>query len=307
MPEQSQNLFDRALLDQRRGRIIGGLADYDFLLQRAAIELDERLDLVLREFPIALDLGAGRGAMATRLAARKDVETVIAADHGAALMRALPLAEVAKLICDEEKLPFGEASLNLVTSILSLHFVNDLPGALIQIRRALKPDGLFMAALPGGQTLIELRTAFMMAEEEILGGVSPRVAPMADVKEYGGLLQRAGFALPVVDSDLVTVTYEHPLKLMHELRCMGASNVLSDRLKKPMSRALLGRVIEIYQEQFSMDGRINATFEIIHMSGWSPHESQQQPLAPGSAQTSLSAALGTCALPDQKPEKGEDK
>ena len=136
------------------------------------------------------------------------------------------IAGITRLVCDEEQLPFDEASLNLVTSILSLHFVNDLPGALIQIRRALKPDGLFMAAIPGGQTLIELRQAFMLAEEEIIAGVSPRVALMADVKDYGGLLQRAGFALPVVDSDLVTVTYESPLKLMHELRMMGAGNVL---------------------------------------------------------------------------------
>ena len=209
------------------------------------------------------------------------------------------------MICDEEKFPFGAATLNLVTCVQALHFVNDLPGALIQIRRALKPDGLFMGALPGGQTLIELRTAFMRAEEEIIGGVSPRIAPMADVKDYGGLLQRAGFALPVVDSDFVTVTYDSPIKLMHELRMMGAGNVLSERLKKPMPRALLQRVIEIYEQEFSVDGRINATFEIIHMSGWSPDASQQQPLAPGSAQTSLAQALGACALPDQPAENDD--
>lgn len=305
MSANSQKLFDRDLLRQRRERVQEEMAGVDFLLERAALEVDERLDLVLRDFPVVLDLGAGHGLMASRLTARSDVELVIAADHSAALLQGL--SGVKKMICDEEALPICEASVNLVTSILSLHFVNDLPGALIQIRRALKPDGLFMAALPGGQTLIELRTAFMMAEEEILGGVSPRVAPMADVKDYGALLQRAGFSLPVVDSDIVNVTYESPLKLMQELRLMGAGNVLTDRLKKPMSRRLLQRVIEIYHEEFSVDGRINATFEIIHMSGWSPHESQQQPLAPGSAQTSLSAALGSCALPVETAENEEDK
>ena len=305
MSANSQNLFDRALLRQRRERVQDEMAGVDFLLQRAAIEIDERLDLVLRDFPVALDLGAGHGVMAAKLTARTDVEQVIAADHSAALLQ--NLSGVTKIVCDEEALPVSEASLNLVSSVLSLHFVNDLPGALIQIRRALKPDGLFMAALPGGQTLIELRTAFMMAEEEILGGVSPRIAPMADVKDYGALLQRAGFSLPVVDSDFVNVTYESPLKLMRELRLMGAGNVLTDRLKKPMSRRLLQRVVEIYEQQFSTDGRINATFETIHMSGWSPHESQQQPLVPGSAQTSLSAALGSCALADSPPENEDDK
>ena len=298
---RSSNLFDRNLLRLRRERVSASNADYDFLLQRAASELDERLDLVLRDFPIALDLGAGNGAMARKLLARTDVGSVVAGDHSLALMR--DLKGVTRLVCDEEQLPFGEASLNLVTSLLSLHFVNDLPGALIQIRRALKPDGLFMAVIPGGQTLIELRTAFMLAEEEVLAGVSPRVAPMADVKTYGGLLQRAGFSLPVVDSDLVTVTYDSPLKLMHELRMMGAGNVLTDRLKKPVSRVLLQRVVEVYERDFSTDGRINATFEIIYLSGWSPHESQQQPLAPGSAQTSLSAALGACTLPGDKEDE----
>ncbi len=303
MSDQIQNLFDRALLRQRRERVARSFVHYDFLLQRAAQEMDERLNLVLRDFPVALDLGAGQGGLATRLAARKNIGTLFVADHSTALLP--KLQHVGALLCDEEKLPFGEATLNLVTSVLALHFVNDLPGALIQIRRALKPDGLFMGALPGGQTLIELRTAFMRAEEEILGGVSPRIAPMADVKDYGGLLQRAGFALPVVDSDFVTVSYDSPIKLMRELRMMGAGNVLMARLKKPMPRALLQRVIEIYEQEFGENGRINATFEIIHMSGWSPHESQQQPLAPGSAQTSLSQALGSCALPEQLLEKDD--
>ncbi|MCF6198882.1 MAG: methyltransferase domain-containing protein [Hyphomicrobiaceae bacterium] len=296
MSSSPPELFDRTLLRQRRERVVNDLAGVDFLLQRAALELDERLDMVLRDFPVAVDLGAGSVCLSEKLAARQDVGKLIVADQSALLLK--ELKNHTKLICDEENLPFAAQSLNLVTSLLSLHFVNDLPGALIQIRQALKADGLFMAAVPGGRTLIELRSAFMQAEEEISGGVSPRVAPMADVKEYGSLLQRAGFTLPVVDSDLVNVTYDNPLKLMHELRFMGAGNVLTDRLRKPLSKELLGRVLEIYQQNFSEDGRINATFEIIYLSGWSPHSSQQQPLAPGSAQTSLSAALGTCPLPE---------
>ncbi len=309
MTVQSQNLFDRALLRRRRERVLPDRADADFLMRRAAREIDERLDLVLRDFPLALDLGAGNGGLAARLAARDNIERVIAADHAAGFLQNLDgenLNGGSKLVCDEEALPFAPASLNLVTSILSLHFVNDLPGALVQIRRALKPDGLFMAALPGGQTLGELRTAFMMAEEELLGGVSPRIAPMADVKEYGALLQRAGFTLPVVDSELVTVSYDSPLKLMRELRLMGAGNVLLDRSKKPVSRRLLQRVVELYEQRFSDGGRIMARFELIYLSGWSPHESQQQPLAPGSAQTSLSAALNACPVANQGDKKGDE-
>ncbi len=298
-------LFDRNLLRRRRERIARTGEGVDFLLQRAAEEIDERLDLVLRDFPVAIDLGAGHGMMIPRLQARDNITRVIAADHSALLMQ--ELEGVAKIICDEEALPFKQQSVNLFTSLLSLHFVNDLPGALVQIRRALKPDGLFLAALPGGQTLVELRTAFMLAEEQMIGGVSPRVAPMADIKDYGALLQRAGFTLPVVDSDLVTVSYPDPLKLMRELRLMGAGNVLADRLKKPLSKKLLQKVVDIYEREFGEDGRISASFEIIYMSGWSPHESQQQPLAPGSAQTSLAAALGSCSVATSEPEKDDEK
>jgi hypothetical protein len=176
---------------------------------------------------------------------------------------------------------------------LSLHFANDLPGALIQTRRALKPDGLFLGTMLGGATLEELRTSFAQAETEIEGGLSPRVSPMADLRDLGGLLQRAGFALPVADSDTVTATYATPLALMRDLRAMGATNVLTARRKSPLRRATLARAIEIYQENFAAPGgRIRATFEIIHLSGWSPHDSQQKPLRPGSAKSRLADALG---------------
>jgi SAM-dependent methyltransferase len=181
-----------------------------------------------------------------------------------------------------------------VVSALALQFVNDLPGTLIQIRRALKPDGLLLAALIGGESLSELRLAFAEAESEVEGGVSPRVAPFADLRDLGALLQRAGFALPVTDVDRVTVRYATPLDLMHDLRRMAAGNVLMERRRVPLRRATLRRAREIYAERFADgDGRIRATFDIVWLSGWAPHESQQQPLAPGSARTRLADALRT--------------
>lgn len=305
MTSNESELFDRALLRRRRERFQPRLGEADFLLRRAAEDIAERLDLVLRDFPLALDLGAGQAQLAALLAGRANIGRVIAADLSTDLLAGV--SGVAKLALDEEALPFREGSLNLVTALLSLHFVNDLPGALVQIRRALAPDGLLLAALPGGRSLIELRTAFMLAEEEVSGGISPRVAPMADVREYGALLQRAGFALPVVDTDVVTVSYEHPLRLMHELRVMGGGNVLAARLRRPTSRRLLQRVCEIYEQRFGAGGLIPATFEIIHLSGWAPHDSQQQPLAPGSAQGSLAAALAVCGTaPVDTDERGSD-
>jgi SAM-dependent methyltransferase len=306
MPIDQNRLFDRDLLLRRRERFRHAASQADFLLRRAAEDMLERLDLVLRDFPLALDLGAGHGLLSGALAARANIGRVIASDRSTLLLDGV--GGGVKLVLDEERLPFGEGSLNLVTALLSLHFVNDLPGALVQIRRALAPDGLLLAALPGGQTLVELRTAFMLAEEEVSGGVSPRVAPMADLRDYGALLQRAGFALPVVDSDVVTVSYADPFSLMRELRLMGGGNVLADRLRRPTSRRLLLRMAEIYHQQFGHDGRIPATFEIIHLSGWAPHASQQQPLAPGSAQLPLAAALGACALPPREDpdEPGDD-
>jgi SAM-dependent methyltransferase len=198
------------------------------------------------------------------------------------------------VVADAEALPFCDASVDLVVSALALQYVNDLPGTLIQIRRALKPDGLFLAAMLGGDTLSELRQAFAAAETEIEGGVSPRVAPFADVREMGALLQRAGFALPVTDVDRLTVRYSSAFTLMVELRRMGATNALTERRRTPLRRATLNRMAEIYAQRFSdRDGKIRATFEIIWLSGWAPHESQQKPLRPGSAQARLADALGT--------------
>jgi SAM-dependent methyltransferase len=201
---------------------------------------------------------------------------------------------------DFDALALPDASVDLVVSGLSLHLVNDLPGALVQLRRAMTPDGLFLAALLGGETLKELREAWLIAEDEIMGGASPRVAPFADVRAMGALLQRAGFALPVADVDTVRVTYETPLALMRELRAMGASNMLVARRRVPVTRGLLLRAAQIYQERFSQaDGRIFATFEIVTLTAWTPHESQPKPLQPGSAKRRLADALGV-------PEGGVD-
>src|SRR6202167_1432886 len=195
---------------------------------------------------------------------------------------------------DEEALPFGDATFDLIVSALTLQFVNDPPGVLVQIRRALKPDGLFLGALIGGETLTELRQAFAAAESEVEGGASPRVAPFADLRELGALLQRAGFALPVADVDRLTVRYDSVFGLMRDLRRMGATNVLNARRRVPLKRATLIRMAEIYAERFADDdGRVRATFEIVWLSGWAPHPDQQQPLKPGSAKTRLAEALGT--------------
>jgi len=214
---------------------------------------------------------------------------IVAADTLPEVSRMAPV-----VVADEEALPFGAEKLDLVVSALALQFVNDLPGTLVQIRRALKPDGLFLGALLGGDTLTELRQSFAVAESEIEGGVSPRVAPFADLRDLGALLQRAGFALPVTDVDRLTVRYETVFALMHDLRRMGATNNLLARRRTPLKRATLFRMAEIYGERFAdADGRVRATFEIVWLSGWAPHPDQQQPLRPGSAKERLADALGT--------------
>jgi len=282
-------IFDRALIRARRRRA-DLLGPATFLLDRVADELGERLGTVLRRFDVALDLGSPGERVAEVLRRLGSVATIVAADAArvAGARRMSPL-----VIADEEALPFGDGSLDLVVSALALQFVNDLPGVLVQIRRALRPDGLFLAALVGGDTLTELRQSFAAAESEIEGGISPRVAPFADLRDLGALLQRAGFALPVTDVDRVTVRYHNAFALMHDLRRMGATNALRDRRRTPLKRATLMHMAEIYAQRFSdSDGRVRATFEIVWLSGWAPHPDQQQPLKRGSAQARLADALG---------------
>ena len=267
-------LFDRALLRARQTRADKqGAAT--FLLDRISADLADRLAVVTRDFTDAVDLGTPgqglRAAVSQRIAGLRRIDLP---DDDAAALTLAP------------------GSIDLAVSALALQFVNDLPGTLAQVRRALRPDGLLLAAMIGGDTLTELRQSFAAAEAEIEGGVSPRVAPFADLRDVGALLQRAGFALPVTDVDRIVVRYDSAFALMQDLRAMGATNVLVERRRKPTRRATVVRMAERYAERFAdPDGRIRATFEVIWLSGWSPHESQQKPLKPGSAKASLAEAV----------------
>jgi SAM-dependent methyltransferase len=282
---ESPIIFDRLLWRRRRQRAMA-LQPAGFLLDRAAAELADRLNAVLRRLDVVVDLGSPGDAVRTALHRRAPLGAVIGVDI---FPRAKPF-----VVADEEALPFAEGTVDLFVSALALQFANDLPGVLFQIRRALKPDGLLLAALLGGETLTELRQSFAAAESEIEGGASPHVAPFTDLREAGGLLHRAGFALPVTDLERVTVRYGSAFDLMHDLRRMGATNPLIARRRIPVRRATLMRMAEIYAERFAdRDGRIRATFDLVWLSGWGPHPDQQQPLKPGSARARLADALGT--------------
>lgn len=284
-------LFDRKLLRARRARFAPEIGAHEFLLSQVAGEIAERISVMLRSFPLALDLGAYHGLLGRKIAELPSVGAMIYAESAHALAALCPRPA---LVCDDDLLPFKEASLNLIVSGLALHRVNDLPGALIQIRRALCPDGLFIAGLLGARSLIELRQALIEAEAETEGGASPRVAPFGDVRDYGALLQRAGFALPVADAEVLKVPYPSPRELMREIRVLGGGNVLSDRSKAPLHRRTLDRAEAIYRERHATaDGRVSATFEIVYLSGWAPDASQQKPLKPGSAAARLADALHT--------------
>ena len=283
VPPQAR-IFDRHLLRDRRSRAAGDLHAHDFLLTEIAERLADRLSDIARRFPVALDLGARDGILARTLQGRGGIETLIQSDAS---------AQRGDLVADEELLPFKEQCFDAVLSNLALHWVNDLPGALAQIRSSLKPDGLFLASLFGTGTLQELRTALMEAELAETGGASPRVSPFADLRDAAGLLQRAGFALPVADADAVTVTYGDFFALLRDLRGMGETNILIDRLKRPTRRTVFARAAAIYQERFAdAQGRLPATFQILFLTGWAPDPSQQQPAKRGSGKTSLKDVLG---------------
>ncbi|PZU92875.1 MAG: SAM-dependent methyltransferase [Chelatococcus sp.] len=276
-------LFDRALARRRMQRAVEG-GYPDFLLTRAAEDLEERLSTVLRQFDRAADLGTMLPVAGQALAGKVGHLVRMAEVPGTA----------ADLVGDVERLPFAAASLDIAVSLLALQGVNDLPGALIQIRRALRPDGLFIGCLLAGRTLQELRQVLIEAEAEATGGVTPRVAPFADLRDLGSLLQRAGFALPVVDSELVTVRYGDMFGLLRDLRALGWTNTLVQRSRRGLPRAVLLRAAALYAERFAdPDGRLPASFEMVWLSGWAPHESQQKPLRPGSAKARLADALKT--------------
>jgi len=278
-------------LRARRERFAPEIGAHEFLLTHVAREIAERVALMLRSFPLALDLGAYHGLLGRKIAELPSVGEMIYAESAYALAALCPRPA---LVCDEDLLPFKEASLNLIVSGLALHRVNDLPGALIQVRRVLRADGLFIAGLLGARSLIELRQSLIEAEAEMEGGASPRVAPFGDVRDYGGLLQRAGFALPVADAEVLNVPYPSPRELMREIRVLGGGNVLSERSKAPLPRRTLDRAEAIYRERHATpDGGVSATFEIVYLSGWAPDASQQKPLKPGSAAARLADALHT--------------
>ncbi|WP_439631854.1 methyltransferase domain-containing protein [Shinella sp.] len=282
-----ETLFDHALIDTNRLRALRG-TPADFLLDVVARELAERLSVIDRRFERAVELHGHTGATARAIAATGKVDGVERIESDARFAAPGEALTVAPL----ETVPLEPQSVNLIVSPLSLHLTNDTPGVFVQIRRALKPDGLFLAAIPGSGTLQELREVLLAAESEISGGASPRVIPFPDVRDVGALLQRGGFALPVTDKEAYTVRYDSIFPLMRDLRAMGMANPLSGRSRRPLTRGMLLRAVELYAERFSdPDGRIRATFSVIYVSGWAPHESQQKPLKPGSATMRLADAL----------------
>jgi len=260
-------LFDRRALRLHRDRAARhGAAE--FLHAEIADRVIERLDDVKREFRLALDLGVHHAPLSRALARRPGIERVVASDPSSEFLgRTVGM----RIAADPDLVPFHDGSFDLVASVLALHWVGDLPGALVQIRRILKPGGLFLAAMFGGSTLVELRTAMIEAELMEEGGGSPRVSPAAELGEIAGLLMRAKFAMPVADAEKITVTYPDILGLMRDLRGMGETNALTARRRTPLRRATLARAALLYAEQFGLpDGRIPATFEILFLTGWAP-------------------------------------
>lgn len=267
---------------QRKRRARASFRDAAFLHTRVAADLADRLEVVPRPFPRVLALGGG-GLFSDEVRARPELSARIGS-----------ILETDLDFIDPEHLPFALGSFDLIVSPLALHWINDLPGVLIQLRLALKPDGLLLASLFGGETLHELRLSLIEAESELTGGAGPRVSPFADLQDIAGLLQRAGFALPAADRDVVTVRYGEPMKLLADLRAMGETSALRERNPRGLSRRILARAFEIYRERYSdEDNRVRATFEILTATGWSPHESQPKPLKPGSAKLRLAHALNT--------------
>ena len=282
-------VFDRSAVRLHRERATRDFAAHDFLFREVAERLADRLDGIKRTFPRAADIGCRNGFARPFFVGRAGIETLIGLDPSPAFRP--------DVVADEEFLPLADQSLDLTISCLALHWVNDLPGALIQIRRALKPDGLFLAAMLGGDTLSELRGAMMESELAEEGGVSPRTSPLAALSDAAGLLQRAGFALPVADSETITVTYDDAFALMRDLRGMGETNASALRRRNFSRRATLLGAVDRYRIAHAKEARIPATFEVLFLTGWAPHQSQQQPKRPGSAQARLADALGTIEHP----------
>lgn len=304
-PSEIARIFDRRILRRRRDRAAAGFDGFDFLQRRVGEMTADCLDDIRRRFPLALDLGCRTGQLAAILEEqdgfRGGIETLVQSDLSENMARRAGAGGAGfagaggspAVAADEEFLPFAEQRFDLVISCLALHWVNDLPGALIQICRSLKPDGLFLGAFLGGATLGELRRALIDAETELEGGASPRVSPFADVRDGGDLLQRAGFQLPVANTEMLEVSYASPAALLQDLRGMGESNAVLARKRTPMRKATLARALGLYQERLGdADGRVTAAFEVIFLTGWAPGPGQPKAAAPGSGQVALAAALG---------------
>lgn len=276
-------IFDRNLIRLKRNRAASYLKDHGFLIDWAQDQMMVRLADIKRDFSKSLQIGCRSNKNFKGSFGIKDLITI---DNSPALKP--------DIIAEEDLLPITTENFDLIYSALSLHSVNDLPGALAQIKNSLKADGLFMAAMLGGETLYELRYVLQQAELELYSGQSPRVAPFADMPQMGNLMQRAGFNLPVIDSEKITVTYDNIYKLMHDLRYMGEANSTKSRNKKFVSKRFFDRANELYQQLYSdQDNRLIATFDVIFLIGWAPHDSQQKPLRPGSASNRLSDVLKT--------------
>jgi ubiquinone/menaquinone biosynthesis C-methylase UbiE len=260
-------IFDHHLLTKHRNRAANMPPNgADFLWQECADRLIDKLSDIQRRFPKVLDLGCHQGQLKTRLQHRFGIETIIACDASSHMLNA---AEFPKLIADPEWLPFAPESFDLVLSIGTLHWVNDVPGCLAQIVRILKPDGLFIGMLAGGESLIELRASMHDAMEKTTGGISPRLSPMMDIPDAGSLLQRAGFALPVVDREQIIIDYSHPIKLMHDLRAMGQTNALLHRSNKMLRRSTMTHACNYYLDHFpASGGEVTATFDLLTLTGW---------------------------------------
>jgi len=287
------NVFDRKMVREHRDRASKTWEDFDFLHKEVADRLCERLDDVVRQFPLALDIGCHGGEVAEIMKGNPKIGTLLQCDLSEGMAKRAHGHNPHSVVADEEFLPFKEGQFDLIISNLSLHWVNDLPGALLQINRALKPDGLFIGTMFGIESLRELRQSLSDAEVEIDGGLSPRISPFADVRDAGMLLQRAGFTLPVVDADGINVSYENPLKLMKDLKGMGENNKVLERRKNMTKRSMMFKAAQNYMEEFrDQDGRIPATFQVMYMTAWKADPSQPQPLKPGAAATSLADALG---------------
>lgn len=288
-------LFDRARVAQNRDRASFDYRDYAFLKGRESTQLLERLEDSPRKFAHALDLWAHDGQASEALQQSGNVDHITALEPSPLMVERLRANQLEALRATDEALPFEPATFDLVASVLSLHWINDLPGLLNQVRTVLKPDGLFLACLFGGGTLNELRTALIEAESEITGGISPRLSPLPTLQDMAGLLQRARFALPVADIERVTVRYEHPMKLLQDLKGMGEQAAFAPRdgqIRRPLSRRILARMSEIYADRFSdSDGRVRASFDVVWLSGWAPAANQPKPLKPGSGKFSLADAV----------------